>query len=264
MTRENLEQIIYEVLISYIAEKVAEKMTLYKKKALVVFTGSLIGFDISMENLRHLKEDGFSFHVFLSHNAKTLLNVSKIKEVLEPENIYDDTRTTPEQLAAEFETVIVPAMTINTAAKLACCIADTPVSRLLSGAFMRGKQVIVGIDGCCPDHPARAEKGYRMTEPLKEQLRENMRKLAKYGAYLTTLDNLYETTKRKVLSLETINTTHKTESTSSGIVLSKKVIGHIDILQNQGCREIKISKDALVTKLAEETAQKHNIRLHRE
>ena len=264
MTRENIEHIIYEVLVSYITDKVVEKMTLYKKKALVVFTGSLIGFDISMENLKRLKEDGFSFHVFLSQNAKTLLDVPQIIETLQPDKVYNDLEGLPEQLAVEFETVIVPAMTINTAAKLACCIADSPATRLISGAMMRGKNVIIGIDGCCPDHEARAAKGYQMTEALKEQLRENMRKMARFGAFLTKLEDLYENTKKKQLSQKSPAFPIKAKANEAEAILLQKVIGHIDILLNQQCRVIKINKSALVTKLAEETAQKYNIQLIRE
>lgn len=269
MSRENLENVIYEVLISCIAERVAEKIAMYNKKALVVFTGSLINFEDAMESLEKLRKDGFSFEVFLSESARLLLDLTKIKQILQPTEIYQDSHGLPEQLAKNFETVIVPTMTINTAAKIACCMADTPASRLISNAMMRGKNVIIGIDGCCPDNKERVAKGYKMTEPLKAQLRDNMRKMASYGAYLTTLEDLYDNTKKKVFYQgpkgEILYENKIETSENAGCrVLSKKVIGNVDILSNAGCRVIKISRNALVTKLAEETALKNKIQLIRE
>lgn len=270
MSRENLENVIYEVLISCIAERVAEKIAMYNKKALVVFTGSLMNFDDAMESLEKLRKDGFTFEVFLSETAKFLLDLTKIKHILQPTEIYQDSHGIPEQLAKNFETVIVPTMTINTAAKIACCMADTPASRLISNAMMRGKNVIIGIDGCCPDNKERVAKGYKMTEPLKAQLRDNMRKMAAYGAYLTTLEDLYDSTKKKVLlhqgpKGEILYENKMETSENAGCrVLSKKVIGNVDILSNAGCRIIKIGRNALVTKLAEETALKNKIQLIRE
>ncbi|QIB69166.1 hypothetical protein Ami103574_07455 [Aminipila butyrica] len=276
MSREDLKDVIYEVLVACIAERVAEKIALYNKRALVVFTGSLLNADQAMEQLRRLRQDGFQFHVCLSESAASLLNLSQIREVLQPEEIYQDNSGKsglPEQLAREFETIIVPTMTINTAAKLACCIADTPASRLISNAMMRGKNVIIGIDGCCPDNKERAAKGYQMREPLKEQLRDNMRKMASYGAYLTTLENLYDSTKKKVLhqgpgssasGAKKVETSGGTGVNSRCGLITGKVIGKTDILLNAGCKVIKISKDALVTKLAEETARENKIQLIRE
>ncbi|QHI71245.1 flavoprotein [Aminipila terrae] len=269
MSRDNLENAIYEVLISYIAEKVTEKIAMYHKKALVVFTGSLMNFDEAMKNLKKLREDGLIFEVFLSESAGYLLDLSKIQENLQPVEIYQSSQKLPEQLAKDFETVIVPTMTINTAAKLACCIADTPASRLISSAMMREKNVIIGIDGCCPDNKERVAKGYKMTESLKAQLRDYMKKIASYGAYLTTLENLYDSTKRKVLHLGPGGGTFIENKGDAGenagcMVLSKKVIGNVDILLNAGCRVIKVNRDALVTTLAEETARGKKIQLIRE
>lgn len=268
MTKEKLEDAIQEVLISLIVERVIEKIALYQKKALVVFTGSLMGFEKAMEGLGKLRKEGFTFHVFLTESALALLDILELEKTLQPEEIYQEGNILPEQLAKDFETVIVPAMTINTAAKLACCIADAPAVRIISNAMMRGKNVIIGVDGCCPDNKERAVKGYQMTEGLKNQLRENMKKIASYGGYLTTLDELYDVTKKRVLHQEpkgkAENKKAETHKHSQCSILSKKVIGSVDILSNAGCSSIKISKNALITKLAEETAQKHKIQLIRE
>ncbi len=269
MSRENLKTIISEVLISYITERVLERIAMYNKKALIVFTGSLMNFDEAMENLKRLRDDGFSFEVVLSESAKSILDLDKINNLLQPIEIYSNETYIPEQLANKFETIIVPTMTINTASKIANCMLDTPASRVILTAMMRGKNVIVGVDGCCPDNKERVAKGYKMTDMLKAQLRENMKKMASYGAYLTTLENLYDNTKKKVLGQgpkgePSMEKKVITSENSGSVVLSKKVIGNADILLNAKCKIIKINKNAIVTKLAEETAQINKIQLIRE
>lgn len=57
---------------------------------------------------------------------------------------------------------------------------------------MRGKNVVVNIDGCCPDHAERLKRGFHMAEPLKQALRNNLETLRSFGARLTTSGGLYD------------------------------------------------------------------------
>ena len=78
--------------------------------------------------------------------------------------------------------------------------ADTPAAAVILDGLMRGKNVIVAVDGCCPDNPERVRRGFHMTEALKNKLRENKNALRDFGAFLTTSDGLGETAKKAVLS----------------------------------------------------------------
>ena len=57
---------------------------------------------------------------------------------------------------------------------------------------MRGKNVVVNIDGCCPDHAERLKRGFHMAGPLKQALRNNLETLRSFGARLTTSGGLYD------------------------------------------------------------------------
>ena len=63
---------------------------------------------------------------------------------------------------------------------------------------MRGKNVVVNIDGCCPDHAERLKRGFHMAEPLKQALRNNLETLRSFGARLTTSGGLYDKALRAV------------------------------------------------------------------
>lgn len=258
--KEFVDAAVTEALVNEIVARVLLRLAEAQKRALVVFTGSLIGFEQSMAALKRLGEEGFRFTVYLSESGEALLDLERLRRALKPEAVFTGKERIPEQLAAEFATILVPAITVNTAAKLACCVSDTAATRIISNSMMRGKNVIIAVDGCCPDNPERALKGYHMTPSMKAQLRENMEKLKSFGASLTTIERLYE----KTMGVTAGNAQESQTPKGEERFLSKKVVGRKDILENCGCRRIRVSKGAAVTQLAIETAVQYGIAVVRE
>lgn len=196
------ERYVHGIVAQILAERVAQKLIERQKQALVVYTGSNMGIEPGLECLRMLRrEEGFSYRVLLTRSAAKLLDVSAIRSALEPEELWIETPgDSPEALTVRYDTILVPAMTVNTAAHVAACMADTPAAAVILDGLMRGKNVIVAVDGCCPDNPERVRRGFHMTEALKNKLRGNKNALRDYGAFLTTSDGLGETAKKAVLS----------------------------------------------------------------
>ncbi len=191
MTEHLLNVTAEEALIREVARRVCERLVVLQKRALVVCTGSGLSFSVWKDALCNLEKAGYRFSLFVSRSAEFVLDLNVLQDELHFERVFrDDGQCVPEQLAGEYATVIVPALTINTAAKIASCHADTPAARIVLTSMMRGKNVILSVDGCCPDNPERTAKGYKFTEPLKEQLRTNMKRLKDYGATLATADKL--------------------------------------------------------------------------
>lgn len=176
-----------EAFVQILAQRVVEKLLARQKQALVVYTGSNIGEAAALEAMGRLRGEGFTFRVLLSRGASDLLDVERLRSVLEPEKLWVETpEETPEALTARYDTILVPAMTVHTAAHVTACMADTPASAVILDGLMRGKNVVVNIDGCCPDHAERLKRGFHMTEPLKQALRNNLETLRSFGARLTT------------------------------------------------------------------------------
>lgn len=196
------ERYIRSIVAQIFAERVVQKLIERQKQALVVYTGSNMGIETGLDCLRMLRrEEGFSYRVLLTRSAAELLDVSAIRSALEPEELWIETPgDSPEALTVRYDTILVPAMTVNTAAHVAACMADTPAAAVILDGLMRGKNVIVAVDGCCPDNPERVRRGFHMTEALKNKLRENKNALRDFGAFLTTSDGLGETAKKAVLS----------------------------------------------------------------
>lgn len=196
------EQLVHSIVMQVLAERVMQKLLERQKQALVVYTGSNMGIEPGLECLRKLRrEEGFTYRVLLTRSAAELLDTSAIRSALEPEEFWVGTPgDSPEALTARYDTILVPAMTVNTAAHVAACMADTPAAAIILDGLMRGKNVIVAVDGCCPDNPERTRRGFRMTEALKNKLRENKDALKDFGALLTTSEHLRETVQKAITS----------------------------------------------------------------
>lgn len=259
-------------LAEMIAQRVADKLIALQKKALVVYTGSLINFKESLESLRKLREEGFTYQVFLSQSAGSLLDVNAIREALQPENLWiGTTEQPPEALATGFHTVLVPALTINSAAHIAACMPCTPATRMITSALWKGKNVIFNIDGCCPDNAFRVAN-YRMTEPLKAQLRQNLVALQAHGGVLTSASGLYAKA-LKVIGSPVTAATPAPKAAASCVTKAapsaskadgSKVISRGNVMNVPAGGTLRVSKAALITPLARDAANVRGVTIIQE
>lgn len=259
-------------MASEIAQRVVDKLIAIQKRALVVYTGSTINFADSLESLKKLKGEGFTYSVFLSPSAAALLDVAAIREALEPENLWiGTTDQPPEALATSYHTVLVPCLTINTASHIAACMPDSPASRIVTNAMWRGKNVVINIDGCCPDFPGRAAKGYRMTEPLKAYLRENLAKIQAFGATLTSAQGLYAKTLKVIGNLTAAKAEEKPagscalpKTTGKAVKVSAKVLGNGHVMGCPAGGTLVVTKGTVITQLAKEAAAQRGVKIVQE
>lgn len=195
---QDQSQAYIQAFAQVVAERVAEKIIQSQKEAVVIFTASDIDIAQSLEALRVLREEGFSYHVLLTYSAEAILDRQAIQSALQPKNLWID-KPGQERLAYSYDTIIVPTLTVNTLAHLANCLTPSPAMATILSGVMRGKNVIATINGCCPDNETRANRGYILPEPLKEKLRTDMKTLASFGVKLCTADRLAERTRKAIL-----------------------------------------------------------------
>ena len=281
MTEETLRSVIAEAIGGEIARRVSAKLVALQKKALVVCTGSTMGFNEWLVSLQQLEQEGFTFDLFLSPSAAQILKVSTIRSAVSFGKVWlGESEQPPEILAAPYYTILVPAMTVNTSAKIASCISDTDASRIIFNSMMKGKNVIIAVDGCCPDNEERAIKGYRMTEPLKAKLRQNLVNLQEYGAVLTTASKISSKTLQVIGAADiavpsapcaALSQT-KSEppkaapvpSAPAGFRVDRKVLGRGDVIQLPEGSVLRVPRNCQVTQLARDIIQVRRIELIRE
>ena len=277
MTEETLRSVIVEAIGGEIARRVSAKLIALQKKALVVCTGSTMGFNEWLVSLQQLEQEGFTFDLYLSYSAAQILKVSTIRSAVSFGKVWlGESEQPPEILAAPYYTILVPAMTVNTAAKLANCISDTNASRIISNSMMKGKNVIVAVDGCCPDNEERAIKGYRMTEPLKAQLRQNLVRMQEFGAVLTTAAKISSKTLQVIgatdaavppapcAALSQTKPEPPRQAAPSAARTDRKVLGRGDVIQLPEGSVLRVPRSCQITQLARDIIQVRRIQVVRE
>lgn len=189
------------LLADELAERVVQKLVERQKRSLVIVTGAAIGVPTALEQLGSLKSEGFSYHVLMTRSAMYVTGEEAVRRALDPEQLWvEGADQPPEKVAAGFDTILVPALTVNTASHLANCMSDTPAAAMILSGLLKGKNVVIAVDGACPDNPMRAKLGYHMARPLRDALHENLEKLQAYGARLTSAQDMAKAVRKAVTS----------------------------------------------------------------
>lgn len=292
MNRTEFENALMSTIVDYISDQVILRYMDACKKATVLFTGALIGYGDAVASLKELKNDGWSLTAVLSKAASEVLTEERIKNDIGPDVIYvEGAPVDGRKIIDDNALVIIPTLTINTAAKIANCISDNLITNMISRAMSLGKPIIAAIDGCCPDNEIRAKIGFKVTEAYKARMRRNLEDIQSYGITLTVDKNLYNKVDRvfgssfdfpvpkadvKMSVMDTAKGNAKAvkaqaelvvkpaEQTVTSLKLDKKVIGRVDIAKNARYKTIIVREDAVVTGLAVDEAYNRGITIIKE
>ncbi len=161
---------------------------------LAVFSGATVGMGEVVNQLRRLILDGYEVKMVFTTSA----------EQLYAPVIHDGLAGFPHQgrvstanwlgCLKQVRAVIVPLLSVNTAAKIRMLIADnTATNCILHGLFM-GKPVIVARDGVDPTAYGRKELGFhRGSKALRDAMDNILNTLVSYGCRMTDAGRLRDT-----------------------------------------------------------------------
>jgi hypothetical protein len=283
MNRVEFENALMSTIVDYISDQVILRYMDACKKATVLFTGALIGYGDAVAALRELKEDGWQLTAVLSKAAAEVITEERIQKDICPDVIYvEGAPVDGRKIVDENALVIIPTLTINTAAKVANCIYDNLITNMIYRAMTAGKPIVAAVDGCCPDNEVRQKLGFKVTDAYKQRLRKNLEDLQAYGIILTvdqklrekvdrvhcasfdfpipSSDSKMETGGSKKIATEIA----KQQNFDASLKLDKKVIGRVDIATNARYKTIIVREDAVVTGLAVDEAMNRGIRIVKE
>ena len=193
MNRNEFENALMSTIVEYISDQIVLRYMDACKKAAVLFSGALIGYADAVRSLQELKKDGWKLTVVMSKAAGEVLTEERIKNDIGPEAIYvEGAPINGRQIIDDNQFVLVPALTINTAAKVANCISDNLLTNMISRAMATGKPVVAAVDGCCPDNAVRAKLGFKVTDAYKVRMRGKLGALQSFGIHLAGDRNLFD------------------------------------------------------------------------
>ena len=279
MSKMSFEEAFISVVSDYVVQEVVKRYLDLSKKALVLFSGALIGIQEAYDCLNQLKSEGWSLTVAMSQSAKEIISENTIREKIGPDAIYaEGSPVDYRKLVEECNYVIIPCLTINTTAKVANGISDNLLTRIISRSMIVGKPIVAAIDGCCPDNAVRAKMGFHVTEAYKVRLRKNLEALRDYGIVLTSSKNLAQKVNQVLSGSFSFSNTHMTKTEAKDdqkkvkaqplaggtVRLDKNVISRNDILLNRQYKTIIVGKRSNVTALAQDEAYKYGIQIVKE
>ena len=279
MSKMSFEEAFISVVSDYVVQEVVKRYLERSKKALVLFSGALIGIQEAYDNLKQLKEDGWSLTVVMSASAKEIISVETIKEKIGPDAIYaEGDPVAYRKLVDECNYVIIPTLTINTTAKVANAINDNLLTNIIYRSMSVGKPIVAAIDGCCPDNEVRNKMGFKANEAYRAKLRSNLEAVQSYGIVLTSAKNLFKKVNKVLAGSVSFSNVCKAEPKAEAkavkskakpvaggaVRLDKNVISRNDILLNRQYKTIIVGKRANVTALAQDEAFHYGITIVKE
>ena len=268
MTQQERRDLAMALLADELAERVVRKLIDRQKKALVIVTGAAIGVPTALEKLKELRGEGFTYHVLMTRSAMYVTGEEAVRAALAPEQLWvESADAPPEKVAVGFDTILVPALTVNTAAHLAGCMSDTPAAAMILSGLVKGKNVVIAVDGACPDHPKRKELGYHMAPALRDALHDNLVKLQSYGARLTPAEGMADAARRAIASFLPAGAAEPARergpAAQGGSVIRPALAGRILSVKavNTAPRgaAIAVPKGTIVTALASDEARRRGV-----
>jgi hypothetical protein len=274
-----LDDSLMDLLIQKIVDEVVRRIKNQPKNAVVFFTGGAIGFRQSMDSLLKLQKDGWQLKVVLSDDGMKVLNPNAIQKELNLDVIYHSGNIkSQKELYDSADILIIGTMSINTAAKIATGIMDSPFLTIINHGMMAGVPVVAAKNACDPDNPQRAALGMgKSPEKYRQMLNANMNTLSDFGIQLVNGEDLYATciggaptvTKDLIVTKPAVqeNKEPAAEPAVTGkcgeCVINKKVISRSDILKIRDAKVVKIPAGSIVTEYAAEAIDTFGLQITR-
>lgn len=171
------------ILIDLLSDRIVAELTARRRRGLLVFAATDLGLEAALRSLSILAEAGWSFE----WTAEAALRDGLASRLDWPE------ATTPVNLSRS-ALVLVPALSLTLAAKLALGLADDPLSQLLTEALDRGRRIVAARDGVCPDARDRLTRGLvPATEARRALMHGHLQALAAQGVELSWAASLAAT-----------------------------------------------------------------------
>ncbi len=147
------------------------------RRALVLFSGALLGFEDSIRSLAVLKAAGVQLDYLQTPSALRVLDQQLIEAL--------GMREVSKRMVEEHDLLLAPTLTANIAAKVAHGVADCLASNLFSEFIMSDRLVVASRTAICPDGAAKQSWFPHMPPGYADLLRSNLSALSSFGVRLT-------------------------------------------------------------------------------
>lgn len=225
--------------------------------ALIVFNGSTIGLDKSIEKIKELKESGMKLSVAFSFMGEQLVDEEKVIKLLSPINVYKEEDIFKlKNIVKNYSMVIGPNITMNTLSKISLGMIDSFVSNIIWTFLYQGKNTYLDFSS------VREYLGEETrNKEISDMIERYISTVRKMGAVEIKEDNYLE----KIIIKQGTIPKKISGTISNNITINqdyKKVITERDInnfdLSN---KSLILPKGTIITPLARDRAREKHIKI---
>ncbi|HWQ43979.1 MAG TPA: flavoprotein [Desulfosporosinus sp.] len=187
MTDGEQQKLIQMVLAELAKQSQSSKPKSVSKKIMAVFSGGMIGLDDVLKQMQMLQREGYQFEAVFTPNGKIVIGKQRLLDSLGSIKVYDDSEDLNklQQMLQDNEAILVPIMTLNTAAKVINGIADNLATTLIMVSLLSDKPIIAVRDACNLQHLSREGMGHnKAKQAYNAMLASNLERLKDYGIEL--------------------------------------------------------------------------------
>lgn len=225
--------------------------------ALIVFNGSTIGLDKSIENIKELKKSGMKLSVAFSFMGEQLVDEEKITKLLSPINVYKEEDIFKlKAIIKNYSMVIGPNITMNTLSKISLGMIDSFVSNIIWTFLYQGKNTYLDFSSV-REYFGEETKN----QEIKDMIERYINSLKRMGVVEINEDNYLEEIiiKQESIKVNLNNTINKNITISQEY---KKVITERDINNfDPNNKNLVLPKGTIITPLARDRAREKHIKI---
>jgi hypothetical protein len=247
-------------LVEAIVAEVVKVLSLRRKRVLALFCGGSIGAVEGRAELKKLQDAGYRIQAVLTPSAERVLGKDWLRRELgDIEIVTEADGKAPGTLLRESALTVVPVLTLNTAAKVACGIADTLVATVIMDSLLMGRPVFAAKDACDPANPVRARLGMDRAAPAHRAMLEgNLERLAGFGVRLLDVTGLAAAVSGQPGVGEI--TQRASGQAAATMTFTGRVLSRSDVASFEG-RIMRVSPGTLITPLARDLARDRGIEM---
>lgn len=230
------------------------------KTILVIYTGTNVGLNESVEQIKQLRAKGFGFNLVLSRQAVQKPGTSKIVELTGITNIIPETDGEGIiKLLNNHVGILVGTLSRNTALKLSYGITDSFIGYLIFLALVSKKAVVAAKNGVDPTEGEFAKWGLpQLPNDMITSIVTQLQRLERWGMRLVDVKQLaVETDKAIKMATGTIEKVD--EMTPFGMDRELITEREVTLAAKSGAKKITLKPGSLVTPLARDTAKQLDI-----
>lgn len=256
---------IDEIVVKVVALIRAKMITAVPhKRVLMLFSGASTGYVVGMETIRMLTQAKHELTVFMTASAIHVVGEENVRQAGAAQIIGPKQWVNTPGLVRESDLVLVPTLSMNTAARLALGLMDSLFSTLVLGALLADKPVIAVCDGADPN----GNGGLIFSDTndgspaLRAKMTQNLSTLIEYGVnlvseekFISTVLQQFQAGAKKPRPVSPLTMHHLIENGRSSILTAA------DLSSYQPGTVLHLPGSTRLTPLAKDSARTRNLKL---